>query len=156
MQGELKRKSICTIFVTFSGDKFHGAFLINPWGIRENRWKHTSQTGLFIYYSSGFQKNGNVWEIILVIWRWNFYNLCYGRLFKTRRIGWRDLWIGYYHYSMDIVCNEILIEFRIIQRRGRWSLENVFHEEEHSLQVAWDPVSPCRDSLPPACTQICK
>ena len=29
-------------------------------------------------------------------------------------------------------------------------------KEEHSLQVAWDLVSPCRDLLPPACTQICK
>ena len=30
----------------------------------------------------------------------------------------RYLWIGYYPSSMDLVCNDILIEFRFIRRRG--------------------------------------
>ena len=57
---------------------------------------------------------------------------------------------------MDLVYNERLIEL-IYHPRKRMIIERSFSlKEEHSLQVAWDPVSPCRDSLLPACTQICK
>ena len=55
--------------------------------------------------------------------------------------------------SIDFMCNEILTHSKkIIMIIGI----SFFHDEEHSLQVVGDPVSSFRDSLPPACTQICK
>ena len=67
----------------------------------------------------------------------------------------KDLWFGYYPYSMGLVYNESLIELRTHSKKNM-TIESSFPEEEHSLHVAWDPISPCKDSLPPTCTQICK
>ena len=64
----------------------------------------------------------------------------------------RDLWIGYYPSTIDLVFNEILNH----SKKRMMIIGRSFHEEENSLKVAMDLVSPCRDSLPPVCTQICK
>ena len=79
---------------------------------------------------------------------------CYRRFPKVEELMGQpqDLWFGYYHYSMDLVCNEILTHSnKMMMIVGR-----IFPEEENLLQVVLDLVSPCKDSLPPACTQIFK
>ena len=53
----------------------------------------------------------------------------------------RDLWIVYYPSTIDLVCSEILTHLKkrmMITGRG-------FPKEENSLQVVWDPISPCKD-----------
>ena len=57
----------------------------------------------------------------------------------------RDLWIGYYHSITYLMCNEILTH----SKKRIMIVGRSFPEEDHSLQVALDLVSPCRDSLPP-------
>ena len=43
----------------------------------------------------------------------------------------RDLWIGYYPSSMDLMCNEILTH----SKKSMMIVGIIFPEEEHSLQV---------------------
>ena len=57
---------------------------------------------------------------------------------------------------MDVVYNENLIELRSNPKKRMIVGRSFTLKEEHLLQVAWDPVSPCIDSLLLACTQICK
>ena len=57
---------------------------------------------------------------------------------------------------MDLVYNEGLIELRSHPKKRMIVGRSFSLKEDHLLQVAWDPVSPCRDLIPLACTQICK
>ena len=46
------------------------------------------------------------------------------------------------------------VEISSEEEDDRW--KKFYLKEEHSLHVAWDLVSPCRDFPPLACTQNCK
>ena len=63
-------------FHHFLGDKFHGEFMINPWGIKQNRLKPTSQMGVYSLTMRGYIK-------FTVIWIWNYHNFYYGRFPKV-------------------------------------------------------------------------
>ena len=84
MQGELKSKSISTIF-HFS-DKFRGDILINMGGIRQNSWQPISEMRWFILLVRIFHKYTTVWEIWSSIWRWISQNSCYGHFPKVDQL----------------------------------------------------------------------
>ena len=114
MQGGLKDKSICTILVTFQETNF----VEDLWSTHEESTKIVENPlpkWDYLFYSRADLKNSQLFERYDQFLEDEIFRIHVMHVFlKLDELveRTRDLWIGYYPYSMDLMCNEILIEFR--------------------------------------------